>query len=759
MQAKKAKMIRQFELVEKVTSYAKNADVDALNRAYIFALKAHGAQQRASGEPYFTHPLEVANILADLHLDSASIITGLLHDTVEDTGVTLADITQYFGTEVASLVDGVTKLSRLKHLTDAENQAENFRKLLLAMSEDIRVLLVKLADRLHNMRTLHHVKNPDKRLKTAHETMDIYAPLAERIGLHAFKDELEDFAFAEINPDARDAILARLHFLRRAGNALVDDVSTELQAKLINGDVDANISGREKKPYSIWRKMCRQNIPFEQLTDIVAFRIIVPTVKDCYKALWLIHSTYSVIPNKFKDYISTPKPNGYQSLHTAVFGPKRRRIEIQIRTEKMHVISENGVAAHWTYKQGAHKPAASAQQYQWLRGLLDILDQDSEPKAFLDHTKMEMFKDQVFCFSPKGDLIVLPDRATPVDFAYAIHSDVGNHCASAKINGKIVPLRTPLKTGDQVEILTSPEQTPAAEWDRFIVTGKARSHINKFLSQASDTQYQTLGRHMLEKALQLEGLGFSEDILTTLLPTLKIKTLPLLFQSLGQGMHSPLPIISLLLKHSESVITPKKDTPYNPKDFVAQEQKGLRRDSLRNIEDLVQRAAQRENHPESQNLAQGSNPENDPDAIPLKGLIPGMAIQFATCCHPIAGDKIVGIVSKGNGVSVHCLHCSVLRAFDDDPDCWLDVSWGPHHPDKTYVARIMVFLMNKPGSLADLTHIIHTHNNNIHDFTMMNKEKDFYQAMVDINVTDDKNLENLIVSLRSSDYITGVERL
>src|SRR5918996_267974 len=468
-------MMRQFELVEQVKSYDPKADEDALNRAYVYSMKAHGSQLRASGDPYFSHPVEVAGLLAQMKLDTASIITALLHDTVEDTVATLDDIERLFGPEITRLVDGVTKLSRIELQSENQRAAENLRKFLLAMSEDIRVLLVKLADRLHNMQTLRFLKDPDKRRRIARETMDIYVPLAERIGMHRMKDQLEDLAFAELHPDARASINARLGFLRESGGDIVSRIVKELTETLQEGGLTATVSGREKSPYSIWRKMQRKNVSFEQLADVMAFRVLVDDITDCYQALGIIHSAYHVVPGRFKDFISTPKPNNYRSVHTGVIGPERQRIEVQIRTREMHEIAELGVAAHWIYKQQAGR--VDGRQYRWLREMLDILEQASNPEEFLEHTKLEMFQDQVFAFTPKGDLIALPRGATPVDFAYAVHSEVGNTCVGAKINGRIVPLRSELHNGDQVEVVTSRAQTPSPTWERFVVTGKARACI------------------------------------------------------------------------------------------------------------------------------------------------------------------------------------------------------------------------------------------------------------------------------------------
>src|SRR5579864_4645430 len=500
-------MMRQPDLVDLVKSYDPGADEAVLNRAYVYSMKAHGTQMRASGDPYFSHPVEVAGVLARMKLDTASIVTGLLHDTVEDTVATLDDIEQRFGGEIARLVDGVTKLSRLELQSDQTKQAENFRKLVLAMSEDIRVLLVKLADRLHNMQTLRFIQDADKRRQIARETMDIYAPLAERIGMHRMKDQLEDLAFAELYPDARTSITARLGFLRDQGGDIVPRIVAELTQKLKEAGLSANVAGREKSAYSIWRKMQRKDVPFEQLADVMAFRVLVDDIGQCYHALGVLHSHYPVVPGRFKDYISTPKPNQYRSLHTGVLGPERQRIEIQIRTREMHEVAELGVAAHWSYKQNAG--TTEGPQYRWLRELLDILDHASGPEEFLENTKLEMFQDQVFVFTPKGDLIALPRGATAVDFAYAVHSEIGDTCVGAKINGRLLPLRTELQNGDQVDIVTSKAQTPSPTWERFVVTGKARAGVPPLVRQQQQTQYPHLGRGIGEEGFRQQREDFS----------------------------------------------------------------------------------------------------------------------------------------------------------------------------------------------------------------------------------------------------------
>src|SRR5246500_1414359 len=680
-------MMRQFELVELVKSYDPSADEDALNRAYVYSMRAHGAQLRASGDPYFTHPVEVAGILAQMKLDTASIVTGLLHDTVEDTVATLDDIERVFGPDIARLVDGVTKLSRIELQSGQTKQAENFRKLVLAMSEDIRVLLVKLADRLHNMRTLRFIKDAEKRRRIARETMEIYAQLAERIGMHEMKDQLEDLAFAELYPDAREGILARLAFLREKGGDLVPRVLAELQKTLREGGIEAQVSGREKSPYSVWRKMQRKDVGFEQLSDVMAFRVVVDTVEQCYQALGVIHSRYPVVPGRFKDYISTPKPNNYRSLHTGVIGPERQRIEMQIRTRDMHEIAELGVAAHWTYKQGSGN--TEGPQYRWLRELLDILDHASGPEEFLEHTKLEMFQDQVFAFTPKGDLIALPRGATAVDFAYAVHSEIGDTCVGVKINSRLVPLRTQLQNGDQVEIITSKAQTPSPTWERFVVTGKARARIRRFIRTQQRAQYLDLGRAIVQKAFRQEGREFSERPLEAVLKTFNCATVEDLYVAVGQGLAPG--------RTGGPTAVPLQHEPKVGKVI-----------SL----DRARRRTKR----------------NDV-AVPIRGLIPGMALHFAGCCHPLPGDRIVGIVTTGKGVTIHTIDCETLESFAETPERWLDVAWS-NDEDAIHVGRLNVTIANEPGNLGSLTTVIGKQGGNIRNLKITNRSSDFFEFMI-----------------------------
>lgn len=710
-------MIRQFELVEKIKAYDPQADEDAINRAYVFAMKAHGSQKRASGDPYFSHPLEVANILCDMKLDTASIITALLHDTVEDTDATLEDIEKLFGTEVRNLVNGVTKLTRIEVQSDKTKQAENFRKLVLAMSDDIRVLLVKLADRLHNMRTLEFVTD-EKRKRIGRETLDIYAPLAERIGITHFKDELEDLAFGAINPDARESIVSRLEFLEsKDGADHIQPVVSELRELLESEGVTAQITGRVKRPYSIWRKMQQKNISLEQLLDIVAFRVIVPELGDCYKVLGVLHSTYHVIPDRFKDYISTPKPNGYKSLHTFIVGPNKQRIEVQIRTQEMHDVAEMGVAAHWQYKQKTNEK----QDYGWLRSLLEILENTSGAEEFLEHTKLEMFQDQVFCFTPNGDLISLPQGATPIDFAYAIHSKVGDHCVGAKINGRMVPLRTILHNGDQVDIVTAKAQTPSPAWERFVVTGKARASIRRFVRSQKRGQFVTLGRSLLSRGFEQAKLDFTERQIEGTLKHFKCATVEDLHALLGEGLNTPAEVIRAVYPNYQA---PPKDRP------------------LKSVDEASKQTW-----------------KDKKNAISIRGLIPGMAVHYAGCCHPLPGDNIVGIIMSGRGVTIHTNDCDMLKNFAHEPERWIDLTWADQEDKVTHVGRLYVILDNRQGALASLTTIISQNHGNIANLKVVNRSENFFEVNIDIDVSTADHLTNIIASLRASPLVNSVQRI
>ena len=712
--------MRQFELVEEVKSYDPAADEDALNRAYVFAMQAHGSQKRASGDPYISHPLEVAGILTKYRLDSSSIITALLHDTVEDTLTTSEEIRDEFGEEVMHLVDGVTKLTQIELQSAGSDQAENFRKLVLAMSEDIRVLLVKLADRLHNMRTLQFISKPEKRRRIALETMEIYAPLAERIGMQEFKSELEDLAFAELNPDARESITSRLKFLRSEGRDNVDVIVGELRETLEEQTIKAEVYGRAKLPYSIWLKSQKKNISFEQVSDIIAFRIIVDTVDECYRALGIIHSNYMMVPGRFKDYISTPKLNGYQSLHTGIIGPERQRIEVQIRAKRMHETAEMGVAAHWQYKQNTDPK--SGRQYRWMRELLDIMEQAAGPEDFLEHTKLEMFPDQVFSFTPKGEVVAMPSGATAIDFAYAVHSEIGDTCVGAKINGRHMPLRTILENGDQIEIITSAAQTPSPTWENFASTAKARACIRRFIRLRERAEYFNLGESILKREFQKEGYEFVEKAFEAILAVFNVETLEDLFAEVGAGHLTGREVIEAI--------------------FPGTKKKSHRSKVVR----LFRLRGKKKAHSEQKN------------SIPIKGLIPGMALHFAGCCHALPGDRIVGMVTKGRGITIHTIDCETLEEFADTPERWLDVSWEDDANNERRVGRIMIVVANELGALGELSTIIAKNDGNINNLKITNRSLDFFDISVDIEVHDIKHLRNIIAALRASPVIKRVER-
>lgn len=711
--------LRQYELVERVKAYDPDADEDLLNRAYVFAMKAHGAQLRASGDPYFHHPVEVAGILTNLRLDSATIATALLHDTVEDTSATLDEIRRLFGPTIARLVDGVTKLNKIELQSPRTEQAENFRKLVLAMSEDIRVLLVKLADRLHNMRTLHFIKDPEKRKRIALETMEIYAPLAERIGMEQMKAELEDLAFAELWPDVRASIVRRLEQLRPAGAPIIERIIEELRATLAEAGIEAEITGREKSPVSIWRKMQRKNVEFEQLSDIMAFRVLVDSVATCYAALGAIHGRYKMVDGRFKDFISTPKPNGYRSLHTTILGPEGRKIEVQIRTHEMHEVCEYGVAAHWIYKQGTG--VTEGRRYRWIRELLEILEHAPEPEEFLEHTKLEMYSDQVFCFTPKGDLIALPRGATPVDFAYAVHTEIGDHCVGAKVDGRLVQLRYRLQNGDQVEIITARNATPSPAWERFVVTGKARARIRRFLRLRQRATHIEQGREALQKAARAEGLTLGEARLERALEPLRQKTVDDLLAAVGEGSLAPRTVLEAIYPEL------KREAPAR-----AGKPAGL--PSLR-------------------------RPQTPPPVdCPIIGLEPGIAFHLTGCCRPIPGDPIVGIVRTGRGVSIHRAECPLLSRSVDLAGRAIDLAWNDRAPLPRAIARLGVTTIDKPGVLGAVSTAIGRQNANIVDLKFGRRSGELVELLLDIEVSGLSQLQQIMGALTALDVVCGVER-
>jgi len=717
-------VIRQYELVDRVRAYEPEADETLLNRAYIFSMKAHGSQLRASGDPYFSHPLEVAGILTGMRLDSATIATALLHDVVEDTGVSIEEIGELFGPKVGELVDGVTKLSRIEMQGESNGQAENFRKFVLAMSNDIRVLLVKLADRLHNMRTLHFIDKPGKRRRIALETLEIYAPLAERIGIRDIKEELEDLAFKELEPEAYETVTTRLAYLREQAGSLIEDVAAELKETLADAGIEAEVSGREKRPYSIWRKMEREHIPFEQISDVVAFRLVVANVEQCYRTLGIVHGKWPMVPGRFKDYLSTPKRNGYRSLHTTVIGPKRTRIEVQIRSLEMHEVAELGVAAHWRYKQPEVNQVEGS-RYRWIRALLEILENASTPEEFLEHTKLEMFHDQVFCFTPKGELISLPRGSTPVDFAYAVHTEIGNRCVGAKVNGRLVPLRHQLHNGDQVEILTSDSQIPSPGWENFVITGKARSTIRRFVRHREREEYAGLGRTILERAFYAEGMEFSDKALKAALDKLRRSSVEDVCAEVGQGNLASREVLlacfpGLELKHD------KQSIPEVKRDWSGDWSKN----------------------------------SIDGEAVPISGLTPGMAVHLADCCYPLPGDRIVGIITQGKGVMIHTIDCEALAAFSETPERWLDVAWQPEKgEDEFFAGRLKLVVTNERGALAQIASSVAKQGGNISNLKITERDRAFYTMLVDVEVRNVKHLTDILTALRASRVVSSGERL
>ena len=690
-----------------------------INVAWKFAQDAHKGQFRGSGESYFTHPVSVAQILSNLNLDLNTIITGLLHDVVEDCGVSISKISSIFGEEVALLVDGVTKLTKLELQSDRSKQAENFRKLFLATSNDIRVLLVKLADRTHNMRTIGGISDVEKRQKIAQETLELFAPLSERVGLIGLKNEMEDLAFAVVQPQMRTSIMNRLSFIQDESKDILPLIIEEIRETLLKAGIKTlEISGRVKSAFSIWQKMQRRNVPMDQLSDIMAYRILVEKVEDCYSSLGVIHSKYPNVMGRFKDYISTKKRNGYQSLHTDVIGPFKQKIEIQIKTLEMHKIAETGIASHWVYKQKIKD--LEKINSRWVQDLVSILDLEQGPEDFLENTKLEMYADKVFCFTPNGDLIALPRGATPVDFAYSLHSDIGYTCVGVKINGKPRQLKTQLNNGDQVEILRSKNSTPNPEWENFVKTGRARAGIKKFIRQKSQDEFFNVGIAILQKHFRQIDKKFNLENISKKLNNFKDSQISKpneIFIAIGDGSLDPLKIINFLY----------------PKIKSDSERKNI----------IQKKTFFRENKSEN--------------ALKINGLIPGMAVHIAKCCTPLPGENIVGIVTTGKGITVHTIDCNTLEKFYDIPERWLDIHW-----DKDglayHIGRINIVMTNEPGSLASVTNQIYKYGGNITNLQLINREIDFFRFIVDLEVEDLSHINNIIMELRSNDFVETVNR-
>jgi RelA/SpoT family (p)ppGpp synthetase len=736
----KPQMMRQYDLIERVKRYNPNTSEALLNRAYVYAMKAHGEQRRASGDPYFSHPLEVAAILTDLKLDDATIAAALLHDTIEDTAATRAEIDQLFGKDIGALVDGLTKLKKLDLVTKEAKQAENLRKLLLAIADDVRVLLVKLADRLHNMRTLSHVP-PETRRRTAEETLDIYAPLAGRMGMHEMREELEDLAFHELNPEAYTVVSERLHALEAKNSGLVAEIERQLAKKLSDRGIEADVSGRRKRAYSIWRKMERKSVGFEQLSDLFGFRVIVKTLPECYQALGVVHTTWPVVPGRFKDYVSTPKQNDYRSIHTTVIGPSRQRVELQIRTREMHEIAEYGIAAHALYKDGAGSPtemlSRESSAYAWLRRTIELLAEGSNPEEFLEHTKLELFHDQVFCFTPKGKLIALPRRANAIDFAYAVHTDVGNMAVGCKINGKIAPLVSELTNGDEVEIIPSKAQhAPPAAWESLVTTGKARAAIRRATRAAVRNQYAGLGRRIVERLCQRAKIDYSDDKLAGAMPRLARASVEDVMSAVGRGE----------MRAADVVRAMYPDYKEERAAAIAQQPKaeggwfGLKR--AKSVKVKVP------------GLGEAGA------AIPIRGMNTDLPVRFAPNGGAVPGDRIVGILTPGEGITIYPIQSPVLKEFEDAPERWLDLRWDVE--DRTpqrFPARIALQTVNEPGSLAQVAQVIAEHDGNIDNISMERSAPDFTDVTIDLEVFDIKHLNSIIAQLRAKPVVASAERV
>ncbi|MDA9530438.1 MULTISPECIES: RelA/SpoT family protein [unclassified Bradyrhizobium] len=726
----RARMMRQYDLVERVRSYNPNTNEDLLNRAYVYAMKAHGSQTRASGDPYFSHPLEVAAILTDLKLDDATIVAALLHDTIEDTEATRAEIDQIFGPEIGALVEGLTKLKRLELVSREAKQAENLRKLLLAIADDVRVLLVKLADRLHNMRTLEFVPTESRR-RIAEETLDIYAPLAGRMGMQEMREELEDLSFRTLDPEAYSVVMQRLDALAERNRNLIGEIEDQLSNNLRHRGLGARVYGRRKKPFSIWTKMERKSVGFEQLSDIFGFRLVVNDIEACYRALGIVHTTWPVVPGRFKDYISTPKQNDYRSIHTTVIGPGNQRVELQIRTEAMDQIAERGIAAHVFYKEGVGSPTEylkrESNAFAWLRHTIGILSESANPEEFLEHTKLELFHDQVFCFTPKGKLIALPRHANVIDFAYAVHTDVGNSAVGCKINGKFAPLSSELQNGDEVEVLTSEAQSaPPSAWETLAVTGKARAAIRRATRTAVRDQYVGLGRRIVERLFERAKIEYADDKLKGALPRLARTSIEDVMAAVGRG--------EIKASHVARAMYPDYKEERIARYGV---KKGL-----------------------AAKFKEKSSEPRSPVAIPIRGINSDLPVKFAPNGGAVPGDRIVGIVTPGEGITIYPIQAPALKDFEEEPERWLDVRWDiEDSAPQRFPARIRVENVNEPGALAQIATVIAEHDGNIDNISMQRRSPDFTETTIDLEVYDLKHLSAILAQLRAKAVVARVERV
>ncbi|MCT8158825.1 RelA/SpoT family protein [Pseudoruegeria sp. SHC-113] len=699
-------MIAVEDLIALVRNYNPDTDAEKIRRAYAYGMQMHEGQFRRSGEPYFTHPVAVAAILTEQRLDDATIITALLHDTIEDTKSTYSEVAEMFGVEVAELVDGVTKLTNLQLSSTGSKQAENFRKLFMAMSKDLRVILVKLADRLHNMRTIKAM-NPEKQAQKARETMDIFAPLAGRMGMHWMREELEDLAFRVLNPEARNSIIRRFITLQRETGDVIHKITRDIRKELDAEGIEADVFGRAKKPYSIWRKMETKHIGFSRLSDIYGFRVITKSEADCYRVLGAIHQRWRAVPGRFKDYISQPKSNGYRSIHTTVSGRDGKRVEVQIRTRQMHEVAESGVAAHWAYRDGVRgENPFAVDPAKWVAGLTERFDTAEDNDEFLEHVKLEMYSDQVFCFTPKGEVVKLPRGATPLDFAYAIHTRIGDSCVGAKIDHMRVPLWTRLKNGQSVEIITAEGQRPQGTWLDIVTTGRAKAAIRKSLREEDRERFIKLGRELARVAFEHIGKKVTDKALRTAAANLRLKDTNELLARLG----------SAELKARDVVETLYPD------------------------------------------LAPVEGGEID-EARAVVGLSEDQSVHRAPCCQPVPGERIVGITFRGKGVVVHAIDCPRLGEYEDQPERWIDLHWHSGKHKAVHAVTLNITLSNDAGVLGRICTLIGEQKANISDMHFKDRKPDFYRLLIDADVRDAEHLHAIITALDAESDVASIERL
>jgi RelA/SpoT family (p)ppGpp synthetase len=694
------------KLVELTESYNPRSDEELIRRAFNYAKQMHEGQSRRSGEPYFMHPFAVAMQLAEQHMDDATIITALLHDTIEDTKSTFSDIREQFNEEIAELVDGVTKLTNLELGSVESAQAENFRKLLLAMSKDLRVLLVKLADRLHNMRTIKHMDS-EKQLIKARETMDIYAPLAGRMGMQFIREELEDLSFRVLNSEARSSIMRRFVSLRNKSGDVITKITDDIRKAMNTYEITGEVTGREKKPYSIWRKMEEKQEGFSRLSDIYGFRIITKDEVDCYRALGAIHQRWRAVPGRFKDYISQPKSNGYRSLHTAVSGRDGKIVEVQIRTKEMHQVAETGVAAHWSYREGERSANKFAvDPFVWISEITDSFNSSEDQEEFLEHVKLEMFADQVFCFTPKGDVIKLPRGATPLDFAYSIHTRIGDGCVGVKVDGKRVPLWTRLRNGQSVEIITAKGQKPKAAWRDVAVTGRAKTAIRRSLKTENRDNFLRLGKEFARVAFENVGKRPTNKALLTAAKMFALKTADDVLVSLGSAELTGTQVVEALYPE---IIRKRPIDEIEPSKAII-------------------------------------------------GLMSEQNAQRSSCCEPLPGERIVGILTKGKGVMIHTIDCDRLAIYDQVQDRWIDLHWSEGNHQALNEVLINITIGNDAGVLGRICTLIGEQNANISDMRFEEKQPDFYRIAVSIEVRDVKHLHNVVTSLNADTDVAEITR-